>query len=738
MHKVLRYILFAILLVIGLQSYSQYSIDKVCIGAVRHYRIDGEPNATYTWKIEDPSGTQNILLSTADTVEIEWNVTAGLYQLSCIQHSANDCDAVMELGTIEVFAQPFADAGPGFVLCNTLQVSVTQAQASDYSYLVWSSNGDGYFSDSSLLNPEYFAGPDDILQGTVILSLTAYGNGNSNACIPSTSSLVVTIDNLSVLSVQALDATCGQSNGSIQISATGTGTLQFSIDNGTSWSSDSLFTNLSAGAYTIKVKDDFCETPYLNNPVIINSLGGPQILAVTATDATCGQSNGSIQISATGTGTLQFSIDNGTSWSSDSLFTNLSAGTYTIKVKDDFCETPYLNNPVIINSLGGPQILAVTATDATCGQSNGSIQISATGTGTLQFSIDNGTSWSSDSLFTNLSAGTYTIKVKDDFCETPYLNNPVIINSLGGPQILAVTATDATCGQSNGSIKISATGTGTLQFSIDNGTSWSSDSLFTNLSAGTYNIKVKDDFCETPYLNNPVIINSLGGPQILAVTATDATCGQSNGSIQISATGTGTLQFSIDNGTSWSSDSLFTNLSAGTYTIKVKDDFCETPYLNNPVIINSLGGPQILAVNTTDATCGQSNGSIQISATGTGTLQFSIDNGTSWSSDSLFTNLSAGTYSIKVKDDFCETPYLNNPVIINSLGGPQILAVTATDATCGQSNGSIQISATGTGTLQFSIDNGTSWSSDSLFTNLSAGKEQNIECYNQPAPILLR
>ncbi|MBK7027844.1 MAG: hypothetical protein IPH45_00890 [Bacteroidales bacterium] len=129
-----------------------------------------------------------------------------------------------------------------------------------------------------------------------------------------------------------------------------------------------------------------------------------------------------------------------------------SAGTYTIKVKDDFCETPYLNNPVIINSLGGPQILAVTATDATCGQSNGSIQHPATGTGTLQFSIDNGTSWSFDSLFTNLSAGTYTIKVKDDFCETPYLNNPVIINSLGGPQILAVTATDATCGQSNGSI----------------------------------------------------------------------------------------------------------------------------------------------------------------------------------------------------------------------------------------------------------------------------------------------
>ncbi len=73
------------------------------------------------------------------------------------------------------------------------------------------------------------------------------------------------------------------------------------------------------------------------------------------------------------------------------------------------------------------------------------------------------------------------------------------------------------------------------------------------LGVGTYNVFVRDaNLCETAWINNPVIINSIGGATIADVLATDATCGNSDGTITITATGgTGILEYSIDGGTTW-------------------------------------------------------------------------------------------------------------------------------------------------------------------------------------------
>ncbi|MBK7212001.1 MAG: hypothetical protein IPH88_01620 [Bacteroidales bacterium] len=64
------------------------------------------------------------------------------------------------------------------------------------------------------------------------------------------------------------------------------------------------------------------------------------------------------------------------------------------------------------------------------------------------------------------------------------------------------------------------------------------------------------------------------------------------------------------------------------------------------------------------ATCGLSNGTITISASGTGNLLYSIDNGVSWSNDSVFLNLAPGNYSVSVKNDYCETKFQQNPQLL--------------------------------------------------------------------------
>lgn len=87
--------------------------------------------------------------------------------------------------------------------------------------------------------------------------------------------------------------------------------------------------------------------------------------------------------------------------------------------------------------------------------------------------------------------------------------------------------------------------------------------------------------------------------------------------------------------------------------------------------------PVIGEVNTSDNTCNENNGSIEIIASiGTGAdLFFSIDNGNTWSANNLFTGLTAGDYTVKVTDfenvDSASVSLSNIPVQTISLGPDQ-------------------------------------------------------------------
>ena len=541
-------------------------------------------------------------------------------------------------------------------------------------------------------------------------------------------------------SVNAVNVTCnGGNDGSIAVTASGgTGALQYSIDNGTSWQSSSSFAGLTAGSYTVKVKDaNNCIVAYVSNPVIISQPPAINIASVVKVNVNCnGASNGSITITAAGgTGTLQYSIDNGNTYQTSDIFSGLAPGSYNVKVKDaSNCTVAYGLNPVVISEPSAVAVTNVTVVNVSCnGGNNGSLTIAASGgTGTLQYSIDNGTNWQTPAVFTGLTAGSYTIRVKDaNNCETAWTSNPVVISEPLALAITNVAGVDILCyGGNNGSITITATGgTGALQYSINNGTSWQSSNLFGTLVAGNYNIRVKDaNNCEVAYASNPFVINQPAQLVISSVVKTNVNCnGGNDGSITITATGgTGSLQYTIDNGNNWQSSNVFNNLMAGVYQVRVKDaSNCEIPYASNPVTITE---PGILAVDNVVAggvTCfGGSDGSLSVTASGgTGTLQYSVDNGTNWQSSSSFTGLSAGNYIVRVKDaNNCEAVWLSNPAVVSQPDSFAI-SVSTINVTCnGADDGWIIITATGgTGTLEYSINNGVSWSMNNGFTNLTPG-----------------
>lgn len=78
--------------------------------------------------------------------------------------------------------------------------------------------------------------------------------------------------------------------------------------------------------------------------------------------------------------------------------------------------------------------------------------------------------------------------------------------------------------------------------------------------------------------------------------------------------------------------------------------------------------PMLTAPDVTQTSCSQATGAITMHATGKGVLEYSVDNGQSWSEDSVFSALPGGSYILKARlkaSPECEGAYRANPVVIN-------------------------------------------------------------------------
>lgn len=69
---------------------------------------------------------------------------------------------------------PFA--GPDTAICAGTDLYLTNVSAINYNELLWTTDGDGTFSNASMLNPVYTPGNADIENGTVLISLTVRGD----------------------------------------------------------------------------------------------------------------------------------------------------------------------------------------------------------------------------------------------------------------------------------------------------------------------------------------------------------------------------------------------------------------------------------------------------------------------------------------------------------------------------------------------------------------------------------
>ncbi|WP_223052024.1 T9SS type B sorting domain-containing protein [Flavobacterium coralii] len=536
---------------------------------------------------------------------------------------------------------------------------------------------------------------------------------NSDGCISTPAS--VTVNPAPAAPAQAVatvtQPTCTTATGTITItSPTGTG-LQYSI--GGAYQSSAIFTGLAPNTYSVTVQNaqGCISTPV---SVTVNPAPAAPVQAVTnVTQPTCTTVTGTITItSPTGTG-LQYSI--GGAYQTSPVFSGLTPNTYSVTVQNsDGC----ISTPVSVTvnpAPAAPAQAVSTITQPTCTTATGTITItSPTGTG-LQYSI--GGAYQSSPVFSGLTPNTYNVTVQNsDGC----MSTPVSFTVNPAPGIAQPTysVTALGCDDTTGAITFnSPTGAGTL-YSIDGGTTFVPQAEFNGLVPDNYSLVVQNaEGCTS----QPISVTIAPAPAIPAdaiVTAVQPTCTTPFGSLTVTApTGTG-LTYSI-NGINYQSSTLFSGLTPGTYSVFVKNSAgCISENPATATINAAPAVPQQAGYTQTNPTCTNPFGSITItSPVGTG-LEYSINNGSTYSNSNIFTNLTPGQYQLVVRNQSGCTSAPVNVTITTVPNIPADAVVLANQPSCGSTTGSITVlSPTGAG-IQYSI-NGINYQSSATFTGLA-------------------
>ncbi|MEN8228249.1 MAG: hypothetical protein ABFS38_08855, partial [Bacteroidota bacterium] len=184
-------------------------------------------------------------------------------------------------------------------------------------------------------------------------------------------------------------------------------------------------------------------------------------------------------------------------------------------------------------------------TDVSCfGGNDGAIDITVNG-GAAPFTFIWGHGPTTEDVST-LTAGNFTVNVTDtDGCEidsTFTVTEPAVLNA-------TLNSVSITCtGGNDGSITLSSPsgGSGSYDYTIDGGTGWQASGSFTNLIAGTYDVRIRDALATTCIvtLNGAVVLTEPNDAIPPVAACQDIT-------VQLDVAGNATITtLDIDNGSS--------------------------------------------------------------------------------------------------------------------------------------------------------------------------------------------
>jgi len=704
------------------------------------YSIDGiNFFATNSFKIKDTGMVQNITLSVKD-------------QNGCMVTESLTVNPLPKITAVDV-AQITAISCTN---AETVRLTVTGGSG-DFTYELLpngpSQNVVSQTADFDLTTP-----------GTYVFRIT----DNSTSCTFTTAPYEIeAYDTIDVLATATTPVSCyGGNDGALEINISGyfgaysyevytTAGIQIVAATAANTSTNPLtIGGIPAGNYRVIITAT--ETPFCTTTSNTVTIASPNRALAISTNIsahlTCTEL-GEITANANGGwGNYTYAIAQGTApvasdFTTNNVFSGLSAGTYEIYVRDlNGCEvfrTETLVQPAPITATA-----TVNANNLCTGDFAGSITANVSGGGrpaidaTATYNyilnyLDMGSSSAPQltNTFTNLPAGNYSVTVIDGWnCDVTTL---AVLISEPAKVRASLAITNVNSCTVGADLRLTATG-GTAPYSYSTTASgvftpMAGNSVnITNQAVGSYQYFIKDANGCVSTISNKVTIDAIPSLQIKASSVVDVSCfEETTGVIQVKAIGgLGSYTYSLlaqDQLTvvrGPQTNTIFNNLAAGTYYIQVDSKDCT----DRVQVAISEGNP--LTTNTpivTNPMCDDGYGSIEVGLTGgTGVYQYAISpNLNQFDTKNKFTDLAPGSYTVIAQDSKGCKPFVFNFDIV----APQPLEMSATavapELCVGSEDGSITVNIQG-GTAPYRTSINSMSESDFVvgrtqFSNLASG-----------------
>jgi hypothetical protein len=490
---------------------------------------------------------------------------------------------------------------------------------------------------------------------------------NAAGCTATSAATVVTVNALpSTPTITAGGPTTFCTGGSV--------TLTAPTSTSYSWSTGATtqsITVTTAGSYTVTVSNAAgCTATSAATVVTVNTL--PTTPTITAGGPTTFCTGGSVTLTAP-TATSY-------SWSTGATtqsITVTTAGSYTVTVSNAAgCTATSVATVVTVNSL--PAIPTITAGGPTTFCSGGSVTLTATSA--------TGYSWSTGATTQSITvstSGSYTVTVSNAAgCTRTSVPTVVTVNS--SPTTPVITAGGPTTFCSGGSVTLTAPTATSYAWS----TGATAQSI-TVTTSGSYTVTVGNaSGCTATSTASVVTVNTT--PVIaLGTVIIPTTCAGTNGSIQVTGSGSGTLSWSgsaSGNLTSISLPTTISSLGAGLYSIT----FTSAAGCSSNVLSSTLSGPSAPATPTITA-----GGPTTFCSGGSVTLTASTASGYLWSNGATtqsITATTAGSYTVTVSNaGGCAA--ISAPTAITVNAAPATPTITAGGPTSFCSGGSVTLTA---------------------------------------------
>lgn len=431
-------------------------------------------------------------------------------------------------------------------------------------------------------------------------------------------------------SIQNISCSSSQ-DGNIQLNVTGGQTpYTFKWSNGATTKDIS---NLSPGTYQVQVTD--AKGCSFQASYAVQAASQIQILDDITQPSCTGSASGSIKLTVSGgKSPYTYQWSNG---STQSSVQNLVAGTYTVKVTD--ASGCYSEKQFTLANQSALSLSLVSKSDVLCfGDKTGKLDLNVTGAAgstTVKWS-DGSTTLDRD----NLAPGTYTVTVKDQFCE---VSSTFQISGPASEIQVSASPQNPSCAGNDGKISLTVSGgTAPYIYAWNNGASTKD---LSSLGEGKYEVTITDkNGCSVQKSFD--LVSPL--PLAYQEEITQPSCaGESTGAIKLTVSG-GNAPYTY----LWSNGSVQSsaqNLAAGIHQVKITD--ATGCVVERQFELTNQSALKVEAINVTPVSCqGKEDGAIELTISGAkGNVKFNwSDNSNAGSSR---TNLKSGTYEVLISDE---------------------------------------------------------------------------------------